>query len=87
MKRDAHFPSGDHLLFTSRTDESEVGTTITALHHFPTFADMFSVLSPEKFGGKTNQLLLEEILAFYTAEEQKKWGVVGIEFILENQIS
>lgn len=72
----------DELIFVSREDGNRVPATITALHHFPTFAAMFSNMPAEKFGGNSPEALLQEITQFYSAEEQAHLGVVGIEFVV-----
>jgi ASC-1-like (ASCH) protein len=74
------FQVGNELIFISREDNSEIHTTITHMHHFPNFENLFQNLQTEKFGEDTLKLLLDEIQEFYSEDDQKLWGVVGIEF-------
>lgn len=74
------FQVGDELIFISREDSSEIHTTITCLHHFPDFASLFQKLPTDKFGEDSSESLLDEIKQFYSNSDQQQWGVVGIEF-------
>ena len=47
------------------------------------FHDMFSHNDPAKFGGESVAWLEEQIGEFYSIEEQRENGVVGIEFELK----
>lgn len=77
---------GDTLVFTNRGNELEsVKAEITKLHRFHSFRELF--LSPDtegKFGGNSLDELMAEIEQYYSSEDQKKYGVVGIEFIAKN---
>ena len=74
------FEAGDRLIFTSRQDGEEISTTITDMHHHPSFAKLFSSVSLDKFAETDFNILLTEITEFYSTVDQEKWGVVGIEF-------
>ena len=84
-KRQA-FQIGDILIFISRKDSDEIKTIITNIYHHPTFIELFSKQPLEKFGNKSQHELLEEIESFYSKAEQEKYGVVGIEFKIINNI-
>jgi ASC-1-like (ASCH) protein len=71
---------GDHLTFINREDEAEIQSTITDLHYFPTFADLFQNLPKRKFADESVEALLQEINRFHSSENEQRWGVVGIEF-------
>lgn len=71
---------GDTLLFTCRDTGEVLTATITNLHHFPTFSEMFNSVPSEKYGNEQPDSLLEEIEQFYSQNDQIQWGVVGIEF-------
>lgn len=74
------FKRGDSLHFVSRLSGGIINTTITQIHHFPTFVDLFFHLPLSKFGEESPESLLTEIEQFYSLDEQKVSGVVGIEF-------
>lgn len=80
------FNVGDTLTFVSRDDGSEIKTTITDLYQYETFEELFSKHDSHKFGGTNPVELLENILQFYSKNEEQKWGVVGIEFNLDKSI-
>lgn len=74
---------GDTLIFTNTADPSaELQCTVKALHLFPDFGELYRTLPLDQCG-----YLPEEIDAadpsdmeiYYTQEQQKKYGVVGIE--------
>ena len=53
-------------------------TKVKALYRYGSFEDLFYDFPPEYFGGKSKDELIKEIETFYSKEEQKKYGVVGI---------
>ena len=55
---------------------------VIGLLRYKTFHDLFSHNNPEKFGGESVEWLEDQISEFYSIEEQKLNGVVGIEFEL-----
>ena len=73
---------GDTLLFTCRDTGEVLTATITQLHHFPTFLELFKSIPKEKYANESLELLIQEIEQFYSAEEEQRWGVLGIEFTL-----
>ncbi|KKT78165.1 MAG: hypothetical protein UW75_C0048G0007 [Parcubacteria group bacterium GW2011_GWF2_44_8] len=79
------FAVGDQLIFINRENGAEIQSTITALHHFTTFTDLFSNLPKEKFADESPEVLLQEINQFYSIEDEKHWGVVGIEFKINSR--
>jgi len=74
------FAVGDQLIFISREDGHEVRATIITLHLFPTFEDLFKNISSDKFANDSKEALLLEIAQFYSTDDERQWGVVGIEF-------
>ena len=74
---------GDKIEF-SCNDElvKKVVTKVKALYIYESFESLFSDFHPEHFGGKSKNELIKEIEAFYSKEEQKKYGVVGIKIEL-----
>ena len=74
---------GDLIEFKCTDNEESVLTKVTGLFIHPSFSDLFSDFPPEHFGGSSNEELLNEIHQFYSPEEEKQYGVVGIRIELE----
>lgn len=71
---------GDELIFSHLDDSSRtVHTKVVGLLRYANFSDMFSYNDPRKFGGRSADELTEQILAYYSVEDQEKYGVLGIE--------
>jgi len=75
---------GDGIEFTNRETGEILLTTVVGLHKYQTFEDMFERMEPNKFGGESKEWLLHQISEFYSKEEQKKFGVVGIEITIKS---
>lgn len=73
---------GDVIEFSLRKDKNETfAVTVTALSLFPDFDALYAAIPPERLGydRKTAPSASpDDMLAFYSREEQEKWGVVGI---------
>ena len=70
---------GDRIEFICKDNPTKKVTTIVkALYLYPDFVSMFSDFSPPYFGGVLKEEILKEIEAFYSKDEQAKYGVVGI---------
>lgn len=74
---------GDTIVFTNRenTDQT-ISVKVIGLLHYETFNDLFSHNSPAKFGGESVEWLENQINEFYSIDEQKQNGVIGIQFEL-----
>lgn len=71
---------GDELIFSRLDDPSRtVHTKVVGLLRYADFNDMFSRNDPRRFGGRDADELAEQILTFYSIEDQEKYGVLGIE--------
>jgi len=76
---------GDEIEFSRNDNPVEtVKAKVKALYRYDSFESLFSDFPPEYFGGVSKEFLLEEISAFYSKEEQKKYGVIGIKIELRN---
>ena len=74
---------GDQIIFTNRDNPSQTATVnVVGLLRYETFHDLFSHNNPRKFGGESVEWLENQISEFYSTEDQRLYGVVGIEFIL-----
>ena len=74
------FAAGDKIIFIDNDDESRrITAAITALHHYPTFAELFASHDIALFGEPDHATALAKIREFYSEEDEKENGVVGIE--------
>ena len=72
---------GDRIIFTNRDNsEQTVAAEVVDLLRYATFRDLFSHNNPRKFGGDNVEWLENQISEFYSIEDQKIYGVIGIEF-------
>lgn len=70
---------GDTIEFTSRDNpEEKFSAEITDLIIKPTFSELFDTSPSELFGGTDKEDLMG-IYQYYSPEEEKDWGVVGIQ--------
>lgn len=69
----------DQIEFVCNDDKSrKVIAIVKALYRYPAFENLFSDFSPLLFGGISKEELIGEIETYYSKEEQKKYGVIGI---------
>lgn len=73
---------GDQIEFSYNDTEEKVITRVKALYRYGSFEDLFSDFPSEYFGGNSKDELIREIEMFYSKEDQKKYGVVGIKIEL-----
>lgn len=74
---------GDTIEFTSReSPDQKVSVKVIGLLRYETFHDLFSHNIPAKFGGESVEWLENQVNEFYSIDEQKLNGVVGVEFEL-----
>jgi len=72
-------------MFINRANpERAVTVKVIGLLHYATFHDLFSHNDPRKFGGKSVEWLERQIDEFYSAADQERYGVLGIEFERES---
>lgn len=74
---------GDTLIFTNTADPSaELQCTVKALHLFPDFGELYRTLPLDQCGYLPEEIDTADpadMEIYYTQEQQKKYGVVGIE--------
>jgi hypothetical protein len=76
---------GDQIMLINRANpEQNVTATVVGLLRYATFYDLFSHNDPRKFGGENVEWLENQINEFYSAEDQQRYGVLGIEFERES---
>lgn len=77
---------GDEIEFHLLSDTPAVILTkITNLHIFNSFAELYQALPVQKFGytvEEAKNASPEDMNLYYSPDEQKQYGVVGIEFIV-----
>jgi ASC-1-like (ASCH) protein len=74
---------GDTLIFTNRENTSQtIAAKVIGLLCYQTFHSLFTHNNPQKFGGESVEWLENQIKGFYSAEDQKQNGVIGVEFRL-----
>lgn len=73
----------DMLIFVNRDATNQTATAgVVGLLRYETFHELFSRNDLAKFGGENVDWLEKQISEFYSDEQQKQTGVVGIEFEL-----
>ena len=73
---------GDNIEFSLVTDPNKkMQVEVVDLYNYPTFLELFDVYSPSDFGGKTKEDLIG-IRKYYSEEDEKKYGVLGIKIKL-----
>ena len=82
--------SGDMIVFTNITTGEVLNTTVVKLHLFNSFEVLYKSLPLLKCGYTTENIgdaKPSDMKQYYSAEEQKKYGVVGIEIILNDKVT
>lgn len=64
---------GDTITFAGIGTGETLTATVKALHRFDSFPELFATLGTDCCGGSV------DMDAYYAPEQQKKWGVLGIE--------
>ncbi len=73
---------GDTIVFTS-ADGEQLTVRVTALHKYPSFRELYKDFTPEEMGYLPDEKAdPKDMEAYYSPEEQEKWGVLGIEVAL-----
>jgi ASC-1-like (ASCH) protein len=71
---------GDKIEFSdAQNDTNKVLVEIVDLHVFPTFSELIDSFPIASFGATNKQDFLSLLKGFYSYEDEKKFGVVGIE--------
>ena len=76
---------GDEIIFTNTATEETIHTQVLNLHRFDSFAELYKSLPLLKCGytsenvGSATPADMEQ---YYSVEDQKRLGVVGIELYL-----
>jgi len=70
------------LVFENRGNGEKIFSTILNLYTYDTFSDLFESHPPSTYGGTSKEESLKNIQQYYAKEDERKFGVVGIEFSL-----
>jgi ASC-1-like (ASCH) protein len=73
---------GDVITFTNNSNGEKLRATVKKLHRFDTFADLYKSLPLLQCGytaEDVDQAHPSDMEQYYSVDEQKKYGVVGIE--------
>ncbi len=82
--------AGDKVVFTNTATGETLNTTVVKLHRFNSFEELYKSLSLLECGytaEEADKAHPSDMEQYYSAEEQKKYGVVGIELCPQKQIS
>ena len=70
---------GDEIEFYEVNNQNNsVVTKVIGVLIYRSFKDLFNDHNPELFGEDSREFLLRQIKQFYSDEDEKKYGVVGI---------
>lgn len=77
---------GDTIIFTNTLTGEKIRTTVKGLHRFVNFEELYRALPLLKCGYTSDDVDTarpSDMEEYYSAKEQKKYGVVGIELLHE----
>ncbi len=73
---------GDNIVFTNNSTGKTINTIVTKLHRFNSFEELYKTLPLLKCGYTNEDIGIaspDDMKQYYSLEEQKKYGVIGIE--------
>ena len=74
---------GDTIEFTNRVTEEKVTARVIKLHKYPSFEELYKHHDKVSMGYKEDEdATAEDMEQYYSKEEQRNFGVVGIEIEL-----
>ncbi|MBE6692642.1 MAG: ASCH domain-containing protein [Ruminococcaceae bacterium] len=79
---------GDEIIFTNIATGETLNTTVVNLHTFDNFEELYKTLPLLKCGytkENVENARYTDMEQYYPLEEQKKYGVIGIELELKNK--
>ncbi len=85
-KKRSSLKIGDIINFSCVCDESlKISTEVVALHKYSSFEELFKTPLLEKsgFAGYSVKSAVECMRSYYTLEDEKRYGVLGIELRLK----
>lgn len=82
--------AGDKIVFTNTTTGETLNTTVVKLHRFNTFNELYKSLPLLQCGYTSENIdkaTPSDMEQYYSVEEQRKYGVVGIEICRPKEIT
>lgn len=75
---------GDEIVFTNTEfEDKKLRTRVLALHHFPSFAELYKNLPLQKCGYAEGEVAdPDDMLSYYPRERELLYGALGIELKL-----
>lgn len=74
---------GDIIKFINRSTDEYITTRVVNLHHYENFDELYKHFDKASLGYKDNEVASpKDMERYYSMEEQKKYGVLGIELSL-----
>lgn len=76
---------GDKIVFTQTASGEKLTAQVIAIYKYDSFKELYSALPLDKCGYSSEELQnvsYADMYAYYTVEEEKKYGAVGIELKL-----
>ena len=71
---------GDTIVFEDTSDGAQLDCAVIALHRYPSFAELYAHHDKVSIGYGDNEVAdPADMLTYYTEEEIREYGVVGIE--------
>ena len=74
---------GDTLILRHVSSDEYLVRYVVRLHRYPDFKALFAALPPEAMG---EGLTAEDLYAYYSPEDEKKWGALGIELCADPDV-
>lgn len=74
---------GDEITFINRENGQTLRVTVSKLYRAPTFYELFMTYDPVRFGGTTLEDTTKAMEQYYDYNEQLRYGVLGIEFVVK----
>ena len=77
---------GDKIVFTNTEGGEELTVEVVKLHIFDSFEELYSSLPLLKCGytdADVGEAHFSDMEEYYSAEEQKRYGVLGIEIVIQ----
>ena len=70
---------GDEIEFSeNENSDNKEKTVVKGLLRYQTFKELFADHEPALFGEESRDFLLSQIKSFYSAEDERKYGVIGV---------
>ena len=73
----------DFIVFKNVSTQDLIKVKVKGIHRFSSFKELYEAFPKDMLGySNSDESNFDDMLAYYSMEEQKKYGVVGIEIEL-----